>query len=359
MILLLSILGCHRCDPTAVDFTPLAGDWPTSTPAAQGLDPTLVGELYCEAEKQDTLYGLLVVKDGQLVAERYYHEGGVDQLSTRQSVTKSFTSALMGLAVEQGCLAGIDETMFSFFPEYVDAVDDPRKLDITIEDMLRMRSGYPWEETDAALWDAVLTGDYLHLMVDFPLTADPGTIHQYSNLTSHWLGVIVARACETDLWTYAQTNLFDPIGAEVGGWIQDADGYYMGAFWLEVTARDMARFGQLYLDGGVWDGAQVVPADWVEASLRRQADPTGTLTPGPEFEDWGYGYQWWSAHAGAQDVDFAWGHGGNFIFLVEEQDLMVVVTADPHIGDHSDRAWRQEKSHLNMVGAFLASLEDG
>lgn len=354
---LLLLSACDPCDPLTIGYAPLDGDWPTSTPGAVGLDPEQVGELYCDAQRAETLYSTLVVKDGLLVAEQYYGDGAIDQLDSRASVTKSFTSALVGLALQQGCIEGLDQPMLDFFPEHAAQIEDPRKRAITLEQMLQMRAGYPWEETDPALWDALLSGDYLSRMVEFPLIADPGTEHHYSNLTSHWLGVIVARACETDLRSFADEHLLGPIGAEVGDWWTDVDGYHMGAFELQITARHMARFGQLYLDEGAWGAEQVIAADWVRDSLRSYSDRFETSTPRP-LRDWGYGYQWWSARAGEHDVDFAWGHGGSFIFLVDALDLVVVTTADPFRATHTAESWRNEKFHQEMVARFIASLPE-
>ena len=356
----LASCHCHPCDVEALDYAPVdradAGGWAVSTPEAEGLPADLVQELFCEAQREDTLYGLLVAKNGVLVAEQYFHEGSIDEAGNRQSVTKSYTSALVGLALREGCLDDVDQPMLDFFPELVDDIEDPRKHEITVRHLLEMRAGYPWEESDPALFDLLLTGDYDELVRDVPLMADPGTEHHYSNLTSHWLGMVVARACETDLRTFAEAQLFTPLGAEIGGWTQDVDGYYLGFTEIGVTARDMARFGQLYLDEGLHGGEPLIPADWVRDSLRRHSDDPGHPTPGPTFSDWGYGYQWWSATAGPHEVRFAWGHGGQFIFLVDALDLVVVVVGDPFYLETSTRQWRNERGHLNLVGRFLRAL---
>jgi CubicO group peptidase (beta-lactamase class C family) len=195
-ILILSILmpsGLVGCGPStvdleAVDYTPLPGDgWEVSTPDEQGLDPMLVAELYHNAAELETLYGLLVVKNGHLIAEKYFNQGSVEQKARVQSATKSVTSALVGIALEQGCLSSVDEKMIEFFPEVAGQITDPRKEKITIRDMLQMRAGFPWEETHPALWEGLLSGRYPPLIEEFPLTADPGTKFQYSNLTSNWL----------------------------------------------------------------------------------------------------------------------------------------------------------------------------
>jgi len=146
-ILILSILvecGPRKEDLEAVEYTPLSGDdWKVSTPAEQGLDPMLVAELYLDATELETLYGLLVIKNGYLIAEGYFNDGSIEQVSSRQSVTKSYTSALVGIALDQGCLSDVDQKMMDFFPEFAGQIDDPRKEQITIRDMLQMRSGYP------------------------------------------------------------------------------------------------------------------------------------------------------------------------------------------------------------------------
>lgn len=221
-ILILSMLvGCGLSTEglEAVDYTPLPGDdWKVSTPADQGLDPMIVAELYHNAAELETLYGLLVIKNGYLIAEGYFNEGAVDQLSGRQSAAKSFTSALVGIALDQGCLSSVDQRMMDYFPEFAGQIDDPRKDQITIRDLLQMRGGYPDEERTPPYFEVMFFSDNWHFvphLVDFPLVSDPGTEFNYSNLMSHLLGVIVARACDTDLKSFAQEHLFSPIDAEV------------------------------------------------------------------------------------------------------------------------------------------------
>ena len=368
VILILSTLV--GCGPSiegleAVDYTPLPrDDWKVSTPAEQGLDPKLVAELYLNAAELETLYGLLVIKNGHLIAEGYFNEGTVDRKNQQQSVTKSFTSSLVGIALDQGCLSSVDQKMLEFFPEFVGQVDDPRKELITIRDMLQMRSGYPWEETDPALFEALLSADYLRLINSFPLTSDPGTEFQYSNLTSHWLGVIVARACDTDLKSFAQEHLFSPLDAELGDdWIKNWDGYYIGLAGMHVTARDMAKFGLLYLNDGEYEGNQVLSADWVRDSLQRYSEGVnisgwipGITSRFGYFRDLGYGYQWWSGRAGDRYFNYASGHGGQFIVLLDDLDMIIVTAADPFWQQHDDQSWKHESAVIELVGKFIRSL---
>ena len=358
ILILFMLAGCGPSteELEAVDYTPLPGDdWQVSTPAEQGLDPMLVARLYHNATKLPRLYGLLVVKNGYLVAEDYFNEGAVDRKNQLQSVTKSYTSALVGVALDQGCLLSVDQKMIDYFPEFAGHLDDPRKAQITLRDMLQMRSGYPNEESDPALFEALLSGNYLPLIVGFPLTRDPGTEFQYSGLTSHWLGVIVARACGIDLKSFAQEHLFSPIGAELGDdWIQDMDGYYIGLAGMHVKARDMAKFGLLYLNDGEYKGKQILSADWVSDSLQRYTEPARRNNG--YFRDVGYGYQWWSGRAGNRYFNYAAGHGGQYIVLLDELDMVIVASADPFWQQHDDESWKHESAVIKLLGSFINSL---
>lgn len=349
-------------DLQAIEYAPLPGEgWEVSTPEERGLDPMLVAQLYLDAGEMETLYGLLVIKDDDLIAEKYFNDGAREQQALLQSVTKSFTSALVGIALAEGCLTGLDQKMLEFFPERADQVTDPRKRQITVRQMLQMRAGYPWEETDLAYWQALLTGDYLPRMVEFPLTRDPGTEFQYSNMTSHWLGVIVARACNTDLRSYAQEKLFDPMGATAGSWLRDPYGYYFGQAELHLTARDVAKFGLLYLNDGLHEGRQLVPVAWVRESLHSYSEEINSAgirssRVGRYFRDIGYGYQWWSARVGEHRFNLAWGHGGQFVVLLHELDMVIVTTAYPFHIQHDDEAWKHERATINLLGKFIQSL---
>jgi CubicO group peptidase (beta-lactamase class C family) len=361
------LVGCIPSSPSiedleTVEYKPLSGDdWEVSTPAEQGLDPMLVAEVYYNADKLETIYSLLVIQNGHLIAERYFNEGSVDQKARLQSATKSYTSALVGIALEQGSLSSVDQKMLDFFPEVADQITDPRKKQITIRDLLQMRAGYPWEETDPALWDGLLSGYYVPLIEGFPLITDPGTEFHYSNLTSNWLGIIIDRTTGTNLKAYAEENLFLPIGVEVGDWGTDAEGHNNGCGDLHFTARDMARFGLLYLNEGEYEGNQVIPADWVRESLQGYSEDinlTGGFPAnwGLSFSDIGYGYQWWSAKVGDHHFDYAAGHGGQLIILLDELDMIIVVTAYPFYLQHDDESWKHELANINLVGEFIKSL---
>ena len=359
IIILTLLVGCgpSQEDLIAVDYTPLPGDdWEVSTPEEQGLDPMLVGEMYLNAADLDTIYSLLVIKNGYLIAEDYFNEGSADQKDRLQSVTKSFTSALVGIALEQGCLSSVDQKMLDFFPEVASKITDPRKEQIVLRDLLEMRAGYPSEEDDPALWDGLLSGHYPPLIEAFPLISDPGTRFHYSNLTSNWLGIIVDRACGMNLKTYAEEHLFLPLEVKAGEWGQDAEGHNNGCGDLHLTPRDAAKFGLLYLNEGVYKGNQVIPADWVHDSLQTYSVNEAFVNKIGHFRDIGYGYQWWSATTGEHHVNFAWGHGGQLIVLVDEFDMVIVTTSYPFWLEHNDQSWKHEKAIISMVSDFVNSL---
>jgi CubicO group peptidase (beta-lactamase class C family) len=362
VILILSILvGCGPTtrDLEAVEYTPLPrDDWEVSTPEAQGLDPMLVAEMYYNASKLETIYSLLVVRNGSLIAEKYFNQGSIDELGKRASVTKSYTSALVGIALDKGYLSNVDQKMLDFFPDVIDQITDPRKKQITIRNMLEMRAGYPWEEKDAAAWDALWSGEYLSHIAGIPLTADPGTRFQYSNLTSHWLGIIVARATGIDLMSFGEEHLFSPLQVEPGeDWNRDVDGYYIGCGDIQFTARDMAKFGLLYLNDGEYEGKRIIPAEWVRDSLATYTVNEFDIKKIGRFTNIGYGYQWWSAKAGKHNINFAWGHGGQLIVLEDKLDMVIVTTADPFYGEdtHFD-AWKYEKAIIEMISDFIYAL---
>ena len=348
--------GPSENDLAAVDYTPEAGgDWAISSPEAQGLEPALVARLYYNAESVETVTSVLVVKDGYLIAEKYFHDGSATKQNRLQSVTKSFTSALAGIAIDQGYLS-IDQKMMGFFPELTDKITDPRKNEITVQQMLQMRAGYPWEESTGELFEMLYTGFRPSLLADVPLVFEPGTDMWYSNLTSHILGVVVARATGRDLMDYAKENLFGPLSIVPGEWITDWEGNYNGHADLFMTVRDMAKFGLLYLNGGEYNGDQILPSQWVQDSLQVYSQDAWEYPIGKNVADMGYGYQWWSAQAGGTRYSFAWGHGGQQIALVPEMNMVIVVTADPLVGEHGDSSWAREKQNLNLVGDFIAAL---
>jgi CubicO group peptidase (beta-lactamase class C family) len=369
--LFLSLPGLVVCTTKETEkdepfsYQPLVlADWNVSTPEAQGLDSGLVLSAYQRALTLTNIYSLLIVKNGYLVAEKYFHGQAHDIANSTASVTKSVVSSLAGLALRENILAGLDQTIVGFFPEVDWPALDPRKSQITIRQMLQMRSGFPWEEFSGHLNELFSSRNWIPFIAEFPLSADPGTQFGYSNLAAHLMGIILARAADMSLSSFAQTRLFDPLNIRPGYWPTDASGYSYGSGDLALTPRDMAKFGLLYLNAGMFNGSQIVPSAWISESLLPSSFNTYKEAVSPDlngkilsyFDALDYGYLWWSSKAGEHPFHFAWGHGGQLIVLVHDLNMVVVTSANSLPGQFGDTAWQKTKVIMEMVGEFIASI---
>ena len=323
--------------------------WPTSSPVEQGLDPALLAELVQKirtGEHYPEIHSLLVVKNGYLVVEEYFDGWNAERLHTLQSVSKSFTSAVVGIAIERGAIRGVEEKVLDFFPERKDIQNlDPRKRGMTVADLLTMRSGTDYHERGARSPHSQLNSlrrGWDRFYLDRPMVREPGTHFLYDSgaviVTS---SLLEARSGQhADAW--AERHLFGPLGISRSDWYRNAEGHPHTGGGLDLRPRDMARFGLLYLRGGRWGDRQVVPASWVEASLKRHVD----LDRGREV---GYGYWWWVLEGDpdgkGQDIYAAMGFMGQFIVLVPEHDLLMVTTAGARREDQ-DRAIDFLYSHV-------------
>jgi len=360
-LIVISQLSCEKKDApiTSSFYTPLElGDWEVSTPEDQGLDSALVKEMYNKADQIDHLYGLLIVKDGYLVAEHYFNGKNVNTARPIASVTKSYTSTLTGIALEKGYLTSLDQTMAEFFPEFDWETMDPIKSQITIRQILKMRSGYPWEEFsdyNDLLWSNF--GDWLPLIEEIPLAFEPGSDYGYSNLMSHILGIIVSRAADTSLLDFAKRYLCEPLEVRIPVWWADSEGYNYGHGDIHSNARDMARFGELYLNGGIYKNTQIISSDWIDDALHPYSFDLYDREIFDYFEQLNLGYMnWFSAMSGNHTVYFSWGHGGQHIFLLHELNMIIITTADYMPGQDGEEAWEVQKSITDMVGKYISKL---
>ncbi len=346
-------LSCR--DEITVRPQEMDDSWPVSSPEQQGLDPEKIEEAYREAGELDNIYSLLAVRNGFLVAEKYFNGQDISMASSTASVTKSFTSALTGIALREGILTSLDRKLADFFPE-IDWQDaDPRKAQITIKQILQMRSGYPWEESDGYLGVLFSRSNWIPLLAEFPLQADPGTRWGYSNFMAHMMAVILSRAAGRSLLSFARAFLFEPLEIQVAYWPTDSLGYYQGSGDMRFTPRDLARFGQLYLDRGFFNGRQVIPAEWIDASFQVHSPSTYGREIMSSIRRLSYGYFWWSGVSGTHAFRYAWGHGGQMIAVIGDLNMVIVATAAPQSG-FDNAAWQKEKAVLEVVGRLIASL---
>jgi CubicO group peptidase (beta-lactamase class C family) len=310
-------------------------EWPASTPESQGLDPEPLAELVKlmrEGVRFPRLNALLIVRHGFLVVEEYFRGFKADRVHTLQSVSKSFTSALVGIAIDRGEFKGVEEKVLDFFPEMEDIANlDERKRAMRLQDLLTMRSGTDYHERgpDSPHFqlNALPTG-WDRFYLDRPMLREPGTFFLYDSgaviVTSSLLKNRTGRHADA----YMDRFLFAPLGIEKKFWFKNREGHPHTGGGLHLRPRDTAKFGLLYLQGGRWQREQVVPVEWVRESFQQHVDlglkETGTI---------GYGYWWWILAPdpdgeGEENIYAAMGFKAQYIFVIPEHDMVVVVNGD-------------------------------
>ncbi len=332
--LLASLLAWAPATPGAekapIPLTP-------ATPESQGMDPAPLEQAL--GKIRDGQFGdinsLLVLRNDYLVLEEYfspeYH--GRDYRHPAKSITKSVTSALVGIALAQGRIESLQLELPTLFPQFPElGAADSRKRRITLEHLLAMTAGFQWDEFTPGYNSSdrmVASPDWIAHVLDLPLAHAPGERWTYNSGSSMLLSNILARAVERPVDEFAREVLFDPIGLENYNWSLGKNGVINTGWGLAMSRRDLARIGVLYLNEGRWQGEQIVPADWVRQSTRTQVLGVDDYFP------FAYGYQWWRlqdpeptvAMLDVNDVFFALGFGGQFVFVVPHLELVVVSTA--------------------------------
>jgi CubicO group peptidase (beta-lactamase class C family) len=282
-------------------------------------------------EALDRIHSLLVSWRGSLVVERYYNGRRATSLANVKSASKTVISALVGIAIERGQIKGVEQPIADFFPSLKAPKADVRKQQITIEDLLTMRSGL--DSTSGRGYGAwVQSRNWVQYALDRPLIAEPGTYMDYSTGSTHLLSAILTKATGTSTWQFAQEALARPLGFSLAQWPRDPQGIYFGGNDMLLTPRQMVALGEMYLNRGSSGGRQIVPAAWVDASW--------VIRARSRWSDQFYGYGWWARELADRDVRYAWGFGGQYIFIVPDLDL-VVVTTSSSTADESRRSHRR------------------
>jgi CubicO group peptidase (beta-lactamase class C family) len=281
------------------------------------MDPALLDQLQAEIKSSALpLHSLLIIRNGRIVSETYYPGGAKNSASELYSVTKSFVSTLVGIAVDQGKLTDLHTRVVSLLPgEY--ANPDPRKDSLTVENLLTMSSGLDWQEGDSAYRTLYMSPDWVAYMLNLPIIEDPGTRFNYCSGCTHLLSAVVQKVSGQNTLDFARKTLFGPLGIKNPAWEKDRAGVPIGGWGLSLTARDMAKLGYLYLHNGTWDGRQIVSASWVKAATSKHATAEGRLD---------YGYQWWVARKDGAYA--ALGRDGQMIYVDPTRSLVVVTKAN-------------------------------
>jgi len=294
--------------------------WRIVNPQEQGLDVEILSKMFSVIEEENiSLHSVVVVRNGDIVAEKYYGIWSPDNKHTVQSVTKTIISALVGIALEDGCIKSLDDPIWNYLPDRTPVDNDALKQEISLKHLLTMSSGFEWYDGQTPIWTSA---DWIQFVLDQPMAAQPGTVWNYNSGNAHLLSAIIQNACEMNTLDYARKKLFTPLGMTDVKWETDPKGIPNGGWGLSMLPRDIAKFGLLYLNDGVWDGQQIVPVEWIEVSTQKYFQVPKPLEPWDLY----YGYTWWLHGDGSYYA--AHGRGGQFIYILPEQHMVVVFTSD-------------------------------
>jgi CubicO group peptidase (beta-lactamase class C family) len=306
--------------------------------------------------------GLLVLADGKVVFEDAYRGNGPGTRSISWSVAKSFVSALVGIAIEDGHIESVEDPITRYVPELSGSAYEG----VRIKDVLQMSSGARWNEdysdpdSDINRFGRILAigGSLDEHAMQLERELEPGTYNRYNSTDTHALGMLLARATGRDLSSLLEEKIWRPLGMEDDAyWLLDDEGVEFAAGGLNVSLRDYARFGLLYLQGGQWNGAQIVPAKWVAQSVTPDSPH---LQPGENpASDWvvGYGYQWWIPEGDEAEFS-AIGIYNQFIYVNPTRNIVIVKTsANSDYGQTDDESSYRELETIEMFRAIGRSLE--
>jgi CubicO group peptidase (beta-lactamase class C family) len=319
LLLAATLTACS--DATAPD---VADAWLPADPPDVGMDAALLDSAAHHAADIPRFRSLLVARHGRLVVEQYFGGATVNTFHDVRSITKSVVSLLTGIAHTEGFLPNLDASIGAFLGEAY--VLDEGDRAVTLRNLLTMTSGYSWNENsgnDYDLW--VAASDHVQFVLDRPQVAPPGRRFTYNSGAVHLLSVVLERATGMSLPAFARQSLFDPAGIDSVRWEQFADGHVNGAAGIQLRARDLLRLGQLVLQNGVSGSRRIVPAPWIDTSTTPAFLWRDTLG---NQNGLSYGYLWWTTDA--PRAFFAWGYGGQYLYVLPARDLVVLVTSDWH-----------------------------
>lgn len=353
LLMVLLCLACLvSCAPAPFRVPEQTDDgWQTGNLDQAGINPKKLRAAVDRVHDDvyQNIHSILIVKDGKLVFEEYFPgytwdynddqfqgdliDYGPDTLHNLASVTKSFTAALVGIAIDHGAIPGVDATLYTFFPEYAD-LSDEQKDEITLEHLLTMTSGLEWNEmglpyndADNDLVQLFLVDDPIAYILAKPLVHPPGKEWYYNGGGTNLLGEVIRETTGHRIDEFAEGYLFAPLGITDYEWDYINPDMIHASGNLRLRPRDMAKLGYLYLNGGVWNGERILSEEWIEESTQQHVSLSGTE---------GYGYQWWlrTYQVGAKSVDayYALGWGGQRIIVFPSLDMVVVFTGGNYVG---------------------------
>ncbi len=321
--------------------------WRVSSMSEQGINPAIAADGLARLADSPTRQSLILMRHGHIVYEQYYNGSRAADSNNIASVSKSVLSALVGIAFDQEFFMTVDDRVADYLPDYFADVADPRLLELRLRHLLTMTHGLDWKENQS---ERLLnrSPDWVADILSLPLSSDPGTLFHYSTGVSHLMSAVLAEATGMSACEFAHRYLFEPLGIEAEFWGVDPKGYFTGGHSLSMTARELARFGQLFLQEGSWQGEQVVPGWWVVASTSPQVEI------GNDYA--GYGYYWWLNRIAAYDMVSALGAAGQILHVIPELELVMVTT---HSFSNNPRDYAEEAESYQFLWDDLIPAIDG
>ena len=328
--------------------------WERSKPALEGMSLDSLSSFSNKLKSGELGYidGMLIIRNGKIIFEKEYSNNYDSlfiitntkpgkynyydpvwhpyykntELHTMQSVSKSFTAAAIGIAIKNGVIKDLDEKIMEYFVGFESSNPDPRRNEMTIRDLLTMTTGISWDElsmpytdTSSSCVQMEASRDWVKYVLDQPLTFKPGEKWEYSSGATMLLSNIIKQSTGQDLADYVEQNLFNELGIQNYYWKHTPKGLTDAEGGLYLTPRDLAKFGYLYLNNGVWDGKPVLPDNWVQNNFSK---PLDTIWP-----DFKYGHQWWLIPYGENKITMlASGLGGQRMLVIPEFNIVAVCT---------------------------------
>ena len=325
----LSLPFIHGCSQ--------AGDIRPPSAPTQGLDAALMDRAAATAQSLPKLHAMIVARDGDPLFERVWRGPSLETPVNVKSASKSVIAALGGIAIGQGTFESVDQPISAFLADRFPAEPDPRLVEITIGHLLSMQAGLG--STSGPNYGAwVSSRDWVRYALAQPFEAEPGGRMVYSTGTSHLTSACLTRAAGRSTLELARDWLGQPLGIDIPPWPADPQGVYFGGNDMLLSPLALLAFGELYRNDGLHQGARVLPEGWVEASWRGRGTSRWSGNP--------YGYGWWIRRSGRHEVFFAWGYGGQMVFVVPDLRLTVVMTSDPAPAQSRD-------GHVDALHALL------
>ena len=319
------------------DYWPTQG-WRSASPESQGMDSEyLLKMMETIWEQEIGVNSVLIIRNGHIVLEANGYAYHRDDLRNIRSCTKSVASALIGIAIDKGYIQSVHQPVLDFFPDRKAKRLNANKKAMTLENVLTMTTGLKCRDSHRYQWDGLTRmrkhRDWVKYMIDLPMSEKPGTHFEYCNGASFLLSAMLQNQTGMNALSFAEKNLFAPLGISNIKWPSNPRGITIGWGQLKMRPRDMAKFGYLYMNDGLWNGKQIISSQWIKESTQKHTIATG-LT--------GYGYQWWIIN---DDIYTAIGYEGQFIIVAPKEKLVTVFT--------SSLPFKAMYTPVGLLGAYI------